>query len=138
MEPYQFNKDFLMPNKIPASRWTDASPILDVHHPNIQRLVLDRGWRSLEPSARIGAVYDFVRDEVAFGYNASDNLPASQVLSDRLGQCNTKGNLFMALLRAVDIPCRFHGFTIDKALQRGAINEAVKKAHSHTRQFGCA
>lgn len=27
----------------------------------------------------------------------------------------------MALLRATGIPCRFHGFTIDKALQKGAI-----------------
>mgnify|MGYP003526118560 FL=1 len=27
----------------------------------------------------------------------------------------------MALLRAVGIPCRFHGFTIDKPLQKGAI-----------------
>ena len=29
--------------------------------------------------------------------------------------------LLMALLRAVGIPCRFHGFTIDKPLQKGAI-----------------
>jgi len=31
------------------------------------------------------------------------------------------GSLLMALLRACDIPCRLHGFTIDKALQKGAI-----------------
>lgn len=104
-----------------APQWSSASPILDFHHPEIQRLVQARGWRELEPYARIGAAYDFVRDELAFGYNASDDLPASQVLADGLGQCNTKGTLLMALLRALDIPCRFHGFTIDKALQRGAI-----------------
>lgn len=104
-----------------APQWTSASPILDFHHPEIQRLVQARGWRTLEPYARIGAVYHFVRDELAFGYNTSDDLPASQVLSDGLGQCNTKGTLLMALLRAVGIPCRFHGFTIAKALQRGAI-----------------
>ena len=27
----------------------------------------------------------------------------------------------MALLRAANVPCRFHGFTIDKELQKGAI-----------------
>ena len=27
----------------------------------------------------------------------------------------------MALLRAVDVPCRIHGFTIDKKLQKGAM-----------------
>lgn len=31
----------------------------------------------------------------------------------------------MALLRAVGIPCRFHGFTIDKRLQRGIVPEFV-------------
>ena len=48
---------------------------------------------------RIGAAYAFVRDEIAFGYNLADDLPASRVLEDGLGQCNTKGTLFMALLR---------------------------------------
>lgn len=64
---------------------------------------------------------NFVRDEVTFGYNASDDLPASRVLADHIGQCNTKGTLLMALLRAVGVACRFHRFTIDKALQKGAI-----------------
>ena len=63
----------------------------------------------------------FVRNEIAFGYNAGDELPASAVLADGIGQCNTKGTLLMALLRAVGIACRFHGFTIDKPLQKGAI-----------------
>jgi hypothetical protein len=43
------------------------------------------------------------------------------VLADGIGQCNTKGTLFMALLRALGVACRFHGFTINKALQKGAI-----------------
>lgn len=100
---------------------TEPSALLDIDHPEIQHLVQSRGWLTLEPFERIGAVYLFVRDELAFGYNASDDLPASRVLADGIGQCNTKGTLLMALLRAVGIPCRFHGFTIDKALQRGAI-----------------
>ena len=98
-----------------------ATPLLDVHHPDIEALVDGRGWRALPPYDRIGAVYDFVRNEIAFGYNEGDELPASSVLADGIGQCNTKSTLLMALLRAVGIPCRFHGFTIDKPLQKGAI-----------------
>jgi len=98
-----------------------ATPLLDLHHPDIEALVVRRGWRILSPYDRIGAVYDFVRNEIAFGYNEGDELPASRVLADGLGQCNTKSTLLMALLRAVGIPCRFHGFTIDKPLQKGAI-----------------
>ena len=95
--------------------------LLDFTHPAIEGLVAQRGWRQLAPFERIGAVYDFVRNEIAFGYNAGDELPASAVMADGIGQCNTKATLLMALMRAVGIACRFHGFTIDKALQRGAI-----------------
>lgn len=98
-----------------------ATPLLDVHHPAIESLVARRGWRALNSYDRVGAVYDFVRNEIAFGYNEGDELPASRVLADGIGQCNTKSTLLMALLRAVGIPCRFHGFTIDKPLQKGAI-----------------
>lgn len=97
------------------------TPLLDHEHPDIQRLIVGRGWPSLPLRERIGAVYDHVRNEIAFGYNAGDELSASAVLADGIGQCNTKSTLLMALLRAVGVPCRFHGFTIDKALQKGAI-----------------
>ncbi|MCF8198022.1 MAG: transglutaminase family protein [Sulfuritalea sp.] len=98
-----------------------VTPLLDFRHPALQKLIDERGWHVLPEFERIGAAYDFVRNEIAFGYNASDDLSASRVLADGIGQCNTKGTLLMALLRAVGILCRFHGFTIDKTLQRGAI-----------------
>ena len=102
-------------------RLLQPTRLLDFTHPAIETLVHKRGWRELPVHERIGAVYDFVRNEIAFGYNEGDELPASAVLADGIGQCNTKGTLLMALLRAVGIPCRFHGFTIDKPLQKGAI-----------------
>jgi transglutaminase-like putative cysteine protease len=97
------------------------TPLLDHHQPRIRALVAHRGWLALTERERIASIYRFVRDEIAFGYNLADDLPASRVLADGIGQCNTKGSLFMALLRACGIPCRLHGFTIDKALQKGAI-----------------
>lgn len=99
-----------------------ATRLLDHESESIQRLIDARGWRTLAPEARIGAAYDFVRDEIAFGYNASDVLPASTVLADGYGQCNTKTTLLMALLRGLGIPCRVHGATIHKRLQRGVVN----------------
>tara|TARA_Y100001934_G_C12101561_1_gene654204 strand:- start:76 stop:777 length:702 start_codon:yes stop_codon:yes gene_type:complete len=97
------------------------SPLLDFKHPSIQDLLQSREWMKMEAYDRIGAIYDFVRNEIAFGYNREDAIPASEVLQDGYGQCNTKSSLFMALLRACAIPCRLHGFTIAKALQKGAI-----------------
>ena len=97
------------------------TPMLDFNHPQIQSLIEQRQWRDLSQYDAIGEIYNYVRDEISFGYNADDRIPARQVLSDGYGQCNTKGTLLIALLRAVGISTRFHGFTIYNELQRGAI-----------------
>lgn len=103
------------------SNYLEATRILDYRRPAVQELIEARGWRTLPEFTRIGSIYDFVRDEIPFGYNASDEIPASKVLGDGYGQCNTKSSLLMALLRGCSIECRLHGFTIDKKLQKGAI-----------------
>ena len=86
--------------------------LLDFDAEPIAKLIQDRNWPSMTTFERIGAIYDFVRNEIAFGYNRADDIAASQVLADGFGQCNTKGTLLMALLRGVGIRCRLHGFTI--------------------------
>lgn len=109
------------------NRYLKMTPMLDFDSAPIQRLIKRRGWKSLGEFERIKAIYNFVRDEVLFGYNVDDSVCASKVLSDGYGQCNTKGTLFMALLRACGIPCRIHGFNIDKKLQKGAMTGFVYK-----------
>ena len=109
----------------PTDPHLSETRLLDFDALSISKLIEDRGWKDLPQQNRIGAVYDFVRDEVAFGYNRADDIPASEVLADGYGQCNTKGTLLMALLRGVGIRCRLHGFTIHKALQRGVVPELV-------------
>ena len=84
-------------------------------------MIEQRKWRDLDEVNKVRNIYNFVRDEVQFGYNTGDTIQASQVLSDGYGQYNTKATLLMALLRAVGVATRIHGFTIDKALQKGAI-----------------
>ena len=106
---------------IDFQKYLQQTAILDFDHPTIQALVTEKGWRKLTDPEKVKRVYDYVKDEVKFGYNAKDTLSASEILKDGFGQCNTKANLFMALLRAVGIPNRIHGFTIHKALQKGAI-----------------
>lgn len=109
------------------SDYLSETNMLDFSHPSIQKLIDKKGWRTMSEFNRIKGIYNFVRDEIIFGYNTDDGIPASKVLKDGYGQCNTKGTLFMALLRACDIPCRVHGFTIDKRLQKGAMTGFVYK-----------
>ena len=113
--------------KSPDALYLSQTHMLDYDNYRIQELIKDRGWRELPEFERICSIYNFIRDEIRFGYNVDDSIPASKVLKDGYGQCNTKGTLFMALLRAVGVPCRVHGFTIRKELQEGAMTGFVYK-----------
>jgi len=73
-----------------------TTPMLDYLNKDIQQLITQHGWRELSQYDAIGAVYNFVRDDIAFGYNRDDTLSASQVLKDGYGQCNTKGTYLPA------------------------------------------
>ncbi len=108
-------------NSVDFKNYLKSTKILDYDAPTIKDLIQEKGWNKLTDTKKIKNVYNYVRDDIKFGYNIDDSISASQVLDDGFGQCNTKANLFMALLRAVGIPNRIHGFTIHKALQKGAI-----------------
>lgn len=110
-----------------VKRYLKETVLLDYFSSSIQTLINERGWQHHDDFNKIKAIYNFVRDEIKFGYNFDDCIAASKVLKNGYGQCNTKGILFMALLRANNIPCRIHGFTIDKKLQKGAMQGIVYK-----------
>lgn len=106
-------------------RYLKKTRMLDYDNPALVKLINDRGWKEMPQFECVKSIYNYIRDEILFGYNIDDDIPASRVLKDGYGQCNTKGTLFMALLRACGIPCRVHGFTIDKKLQEGAMTGFV-------------
>ena len=101
------------------------TPMLNYDAAPLQELILTRRWKELDVYSRIGAIYDYVRNEILFGYNRSDTLTATEVLADGYGQCNTKATLLMALLRACGIPCRLHGSEVSKGFQRGATSGII-------------
>lgn len=102
-------------------KYLEETSLLNFRHKSIQQLICEKEWQQLNQYNQIEAIYNFVRDDILFGYNRDDMLRASEILKDGYGQCNTKGILLMTLFRSVGIPCRIHGFTIDKKLQKGAI-----------------
>ena len=81
--------------------------ILDYSNASIVKLVESRNWNQMDTVSRIKSIYNYVRDEIKFGYNLSDDIPASVVLKDGYGQCNTKATLLMALLRATGVSYSF-------------------------------
>lgn len=115
-------KAFSQSNLKSMNNYLKETPILNYSDSSIQSLVKNKNWLTMDTIERVKSIYNYVRDDIKFGYNLSDDITATQVLQDGYGQCNTKATLLMALLRATGIPNRIHGFTIDKALQKGAIS----------------
>lgn len=105
--------------------YLEETELIDYRSSEIQALVKGKAWMELSDYQKIKVAYEFVQNDIEFGYNEDDSLKASEVLKDGFGQCNTKGTLLMALLRALGIPCRIHGFYITKKLQHGAMSGFV-------------
>ena len=100
----------------------ELSQLLDYTHPSIEQLVASKGWNFIQGDASlIREIFLFVRDEIAYGYTKSFAIPASRVLAERVGNGITKSTLFMALLRSVGIPCRFHAMAMSKVIFRGLL-----------------
>lgn len=107
------------------TKYTKKTRMLNYEADSIKDLINRRGWAKLDEFNKIKEIYDYVRNEILFGYNRSDLLTAEEVLKDGYGQCNTKATLLMALLRGVGIPCRIHGFEVSKYFQRGATSAFI-------------
>lgn len=54
--------------------------MLDYSNPEIQELIQKKKWKELDEFERIKAIYNFVRDDILFGYNEDDAICASKVL----------------------------------------------------------
>lgn len=106
-------------------KYLESTRMLNYDSEMIKALIGRRKWSELDEFYKIKEVYDFVQNEILFGYNSSDLLTAEEVLKDGYGQCNTKATLLMTLLRGVGIPCRLHGFEVSKYFQRGATNAII-------------
>lgn len=115
-------KAYSQTNLKSMNNYLAETTILNYSDSMIQSVVKNKNWLNMDTVERAKSIYNFVRDDIKFGYNSSDNITAAEVLKDGYGQCNTKATLLMALLRSAGIPNRIHGFTIDKTLQKGAIS----------------
>ena len=105
--------------------YLEETEMLNFRSQEIKKLVVEKQWSNLSEYNKIKSVYEFVQNDILFGYNSSDTLNAVQVLHDGFGQCNTKSTLLMALLRSVNVPCRLNAFNVSKDFQKGAIPKII-------------
>jgi hypothetical protein len=89
-------------------------------HPVVQETVqqLTQGEETIR--GKLENIFYYVRDDIQFGFpKEGDLVKASGTIRLGMGQCNTKGTLFLALCKASGIPARIHFSLIDKEIQRG-------------------
>ncbi|MDE7453343.1 MAG: transglutaminase-like domain-containing protein [Clostridia bacterium] len=108
-------------------KYLKDTAMLNYHAQEIVGLIEAHKWNDLNGFDKIGAIYDYVQNKILLGYNKYDNLTATKVLADGIGQCNTKATLLMALLRAVGVPCRLHGTKVTKVFQRSLMPKIMAK-----------
>lgn len=109
------------------TNYLNDTAMLNYREQEIAKLVMAKKWNNLDEYNKIGAIYNYVQNEILLGYNKRDNLVATLVLADGIGQCNTKATLLMALLRAVGIPCRLHGAKVTKIFQRSLMPKIMER-----------
>lgn len=108
-------------------QYLNDTTMLNYCEQEIAELVKAKKWNDFDEYNKIGAIYDYVQNNILLGYNKCDNLTATQVLAEGIGQCNTKATLLMALLRAVGVPCRLHGAKVTKVFQRGLMPKIMAR-----------
>lgn len=73
---------------------------------------------------KLNRLFHYVRDDIKFAFpQEGDLVKASTTIRLGNGQCNTKGTLFLAFCKAVEIPARIHFSLIKKEIQRGLFTD---------------
>ena len=94
--------------------------LADFNHPLVSRTALELTQRETTVRGKLEKLFNYVRDDIEFGFPLSGDLtPASDTIKLGMGQCNTKGTLFLAFCKAIGIPARMHFSLIRKEIQRG-------------------
>jgi len=102
------------------NEYLQPTDLVDFNTQIVKQKALELTENSVLESEKVKDIYHFVRDEIP--YTFTHNLQkASDVLKEGVGQCNTKTTLTIALLRAINIPARYHCGSISKNLFENTI-----------------
>lgn len=99
----------------------DPNKIFDQDSPEIQDLIKEKKWRRFGENNRIAHIYDYVRNDINFGFPKKALLSASQVIAEGRANALNKSILLKTLLDACNILCRFHAFTVTKEMYSGIL-----------------
>ncbi len=109
-----------------TSEYLAATALCDCDNPWLRGLAAEITQGAETPTEKAMRVFEYVRDHVRFGL-AFSRSKASQTLKRGYGECGTKTNAQVALLRAIGIPARFRRVRAKSEVLHGLILEFVYK-----------
>ena len=112
-----------------------ATPLCDCDDLELRRKANEIIEGANIPGEKAKKVFYFIRDEIRFSL-AFSRTKASQTLKRRYGDCSSKSNLHVALLRAVGIPARLHWVKAKSSALHGLVlNSLYKRMPSTASHF---
>lgn len=94
----------------------------DFDHPVVSTKAAQLAAGKTTEMEKLESIFYYVRDEIKFGFPPRwDKVRASQTIGYKIGYCNTKATLFLALCKALSIPARVHYGLIDLQIMRGIL-----------------
>lgn len=98
------------------AKYVRATKLCDFDVAEVKKLANELQKSAKTPLQAIREVHDYVAT-FPIGFDPED-WPASKLLKQERGQCNTKTTMAITLLRAMGIPARVHAWKIDKVVHR--------------------
>lgn len=98
----------------------------DYKNPAIIAIVKELTKNDKTPKGMALSIFHFVRDQIKFMMVSEDD-KASDTLVKKFGDCGTKANLQIAMLRASNIPARYHNASLHKECLKGIVSKVFYK-----------
>ena len=105
-----------------VDEYLQLTDFCDFNHPNIISKAKELTIEDKTPKEMALSIFQFVRDQIKFMMNYEDD-KASDTLAKGYGDCGTKTNLQVALLRSINIPARFHFVSLYKKSIKGIVSK---------------
>ncbi|MFW9822374.1 MAG: transglutaminase family protein [Candidatus Thorarchaeota archaeon] len=112
--------------KLSMEEYLKPTDHCDFNQPEVKAKAKELTKNDETPKEMAMSIFHFVRDKIKF-MMVSDDDKASDTLIKGYGDCGTKTNLQVALLRAVNIPARYHVASLHKECLKGIVSKIFFK-----------